>query len=678
MNFHSIYRHGFARVAACVTASSVANPAANAAAILAAARACHDQGAAVAVFPELCLSGYAIDDLVKQDPLLDAVQRGLLTLVEASHDLTPVLIVGAPLRFSHRVYNCAVVIHRGEVLGVVPKIYLPTYREFYEGRHFASGAGIRGEMIEVAETMAPFGTDLLFAAADVAGLVIGVEVCEDMWIPVTPASELALAGATVLANLSGSPITVGRAEVERHNSERDSARCLAAYIYAAAGVGESTTDLAWDGQTSIFENGVLLAESERFRQTGQTIFADVDLDLLRQERALMGTFDDNARAQTRGEHYRRIGFELQPTKDDIGFMRSIERFPFVPSDAARLDQDCYEAYNIQVAGLTQRLRATGTKRIVIGVSGGLDSTHALIVAAKAMDLLGLPRTNILAYTMPGFATGAQSKSYAHALMKALEVSAAELDIRPAATQMLKDIGHPFGRGEAVYDVTFENVQAGLRTDYLFRLANDRGGLVLGTGDLSELALGWCTYGVGDQMSHYNVNAGVPKTLIQHLIRWVIASHQFSDDVDRTLEAVLAAEISPELVPVKEGETPQSTQAAIGPYELQDFNLFYTLRYGMRPSKIAFMAHHAWKDVGDGAWPPGFPADKRHAYALGEIRKWLEVFLKRFFAFSQFKRSAMPNGPKVVAGGSLSPRGDWRAPSDGNATAWLEDLESVPK
>lgn len=679
MNFHSIYRHGFARVAACVTASSVANPTANAEAILAAARACHDRGAAVAVFPELCLSGYAIEDLVKQDALLDAVQRGLLTLVEASHDLMPVMIVGAPLRFAHRVYNCAVVIHRGEVLGVVPKIYLPTYREFYEGRHFASGAGIRGEMIEVAETMAPFGTDLLFAAADVASLVIGVEICEDMWIPVTPASQLALAGATVLANLSGSPITVGRAESRSLLCRSTSARCLAAYIYAAAGVGESTTDLAWDGQTSVFENGVLLAESGRFRQTGQTIFADVDLDLLRQERALMGTFDDNARAHGAGVHYRRIGFELQPTADDIGFVRNIERFPFVPSDPARLDQDCYEAYNIQVAGLTQRLRATGTKRIVIGVSGGLDSTHALIVAAKAMDLLGLPRTNILAYTMPGFATGAQSKSYAHALMASLQVSAAELDIRPAATQMLKDIGHPFGRGEAVYDVTFENVQAGLRTDYLFRLANDRGGLVLGTGDLSELALGWCTYGVGDQMAHYNVNAGVPKTLIQHLIRWVIASHQFSADVDRTLEAVLSAEISPELVPVKEGEAPQSTEAAIGPYELQDFNLFYTLRYGMRPSKIAFMAHHAWKDAADGAWPPGFPADKRRAYALADIRKWLEVFLKRFFAFSQFKRSAMPNGPKVVAGGSLSPRGDWRAPSDGNATAWLEDLETnVPK
>jgi NAD+ synthase (glutamine-hydrolysing) len=327
----------------------------------------------------------------------------------------------------------------------------------------------------------------------------------------------------------------------------------------------------------------------------------------------------------------------------------------------------------------QRLRATGTKRIVIGVSGGLDSTHALIVAAKAMDLLGLPRTNILAYTMPGFATGSASKSYAHALMNSLQVSAAELDIRPAATQLLKDIGHPYGGGDNVYDVTFENVQAGLRTDYLFRLANHHGGIVLGTGDLSELALGWCTYGVGDQMSHYNVNAGVPKTLIQHLIRWVIASRQFSDAVGRTLDSVLAAEISPELVPAKAGETPQSTEAAIGPYELQDFNLFYTLRYGMRPSKIAFMAQHAWKDVAGGAWPPGFPADKRRAYALADIRRWLELFLRRFFAFSQFKRSAMPNGPKVAAGGALSPRGDWRAPSDGNAAAWLEDLErNVPK
>ena len=680
MSFHSIYRHGFARVAACVTVSHVADPTANAAAILAAARACHDQATAVAIFPELCLSGYAIEDLVKQDPLLDAVERGLAGLVEASAALMPVLIVGAPLRFGLRVYNCAVVIHRGRVLGVVPKSYLPTYREFYEGRHFASGAGLAGHEIRIGGMTAPFGVDLLFAADDVPGLTIGVEICEDMWIPVTPASELALGGATVLANLSGSPITVGRARSRALLCQSTSARCLAAYVYAAAGAGESTTDLAWDGQTSIYENGVLLAESERFRQDGQITYADVDLDLLRQERVQMGTFNDNAQAQAiDAADWRRIAFSLQPPADDVGFIRTIERFPFVPADPERLDQDCYEAYNIQVSGLVQRLRATGTKRIVIGVSGGLDSTHALIVAAKAMDLLGLPRTGILAYTMPGFATGSASKSYAHALMNSLQVSAAELDIRPAATQLLKDIGHPYGGGRDVYDVTFENVQAGLRTDYLFRLANHHGGIVLGTGDLSELALGWCTYGVGDQMSHYNVNAGVPKTLIQHLIRWVVASGQFSEEVGRTLGSVLAAEISPELVPAKAGETPQSTEAAIGPYELQDFNLFYTLRYGMRPSKIAFMALHAWKDVAGGAWPPGFPADKRRAYALTDIRRWLELFLRRFFAFSQFKRSAMPNGPKVAAGGALSPRGDWRAPSDGNAAAWLEDLErNVPK
>ncbi|HLG85407.1 MAG TPA: NAD(+) synthase [Bradyrhizobium sp.] len=680
MSFHSIYRQGFARVGACVTLSIVADPTANAAAILNAARACHDRSAAVAVFPELCLSGYAIEDLVMQDPLLDSVERGLAAIVQASSEIMTVLIVGAPLRFGARIYNCAVVIHRGSILGVVPKIYLPTYREFYEGRHFASGAGIVEAEIEIDGTLVPFGVDLLFEAVDVPGLTIGVEICEDMWIPVTPASELALAGATVLVNLSGSPITIGRARSRALLCQSCSARCLAAYVYAAAGAGESTTDLAWDGQTSIYENGVLLAEGERFRQDGQITLADVDLDLLRQERALMGTFDDNRREhERRAGKYRRVAFSLEPPADDVGLIRTVERFPFVPSDPARLEQDCYEAYNIQVAGLVQRLRAIGAKRVVIGVSGGLDSTHALIVAAKAIDLLGLPRSNILGYTMPGFATGSESKTNALSLMRALQVTSQELDIRPAATQMLKDIGHPYGQGDAVYDITFENVQAGLRTDYLFRLANHQGGIVLGTGDLSELALGWCTYGVGDQMSHYNVNSGVPKTLIQHLIRWVIASRQFADEVGVTLGAILASEISPELVPVAAGEKPQSTEAAVGPYELQDFNLYYTLRFGLRPSKIAFLALHAWKDVAAGAWPPGFPADKRRGYDLGEIRRWLEVFLRRFFAFSQFKRSAMPNGPKVSAGGSLSPRGDWRAPSDASAAAWLEDLErNVPK
>jgi NAD+ synthase (glutamine-hydrolysing) len=681
MAFHSIYCQGFARVAACVTVSQVANPATNAIAIINAAQACDRQSAAVAVFPELCLSGYAIEDLVMQDSLLDAVERGLLSVVAASAGLMTVLIIGAPLRHNARVYNCAVVVHRGRILGVIPKTYLPSYREFYEGRHFASGAGVTGSQIAVCQTKVPFGVDLLFEASDVSGLTIGVEICEDMWIPVTPGSKLALAGATVLANLSGSPITIGRALSRDLLSRSCSARCLAAYVYAAAGTGESTTDLAWDGQTSIFENGVLLAEGKRFLQDGQITFADIDLDLLRQERALMGTFDDNRRheQQHTAGAYRRISYALEPPLTDVGFLRTIDRFPFVPSDQSRLDQDCYEAYNIQVAGLVQRLRATDIKRVVIGISGGLDSTHALIIAAKSIDLLGLPRSNILAYTLPGFATGKESKALALALMQALEVSCEELDIRPAATQMLKDIGHPAGKGEPLYDITFENVQAGLRTDYLFRLANFHGGIVIGTGDLSELALGWCTYGVGDQMAHYNVNAGVPKTLIQHLIRWVMATRQFDAEVARTLGAILDAEISPELVPAQAGKSAQSTEAVVGPYELQDFNLYYTLRFGFRPSKIAFLAWHAWRDVAHGNWPPAFPLAKRRAYELSEIRSWLGIFLQRFFAFSQFKRSAMPNGPKVSAGGSLSPRGDWRAPSDASATAWLEDLDrNVPQ
>jgi NAD+ synthase (glutamine-hydrolysing) len=494
---------------------------------------------------------------------------------------------------------------------------------------------------------------------------------------VPPSSEAALAGATVLANLSASNITIGKAETRRLLCRSQSARCVAAYLYAAAGAGESTTDLAWDGQASIFENGETLAETERFPPAAQFAIADIDLGLLRHERMQMGSFDANRRRHP--AVFRRVGFRLDAPSGDIGFERRIERYPFVPADADRLEQDCYEGYNIQVSGLAQRLRATGIRRAVIGVSGGLDSTQALIVCAQALDLLKLPRTNILAYTMPGFATSAHTKANAVRLMEALGVTCNELDIRPAAQRMLADIGHPFARGEPVYDPTFENVQAGLRTDYLFRLANHHNGIVIGTGDLSELALGWCTYGVGDQMSHYNVNAGVPKTLIQHLIRWVISSGQFAADVAATLDAILATEITPELVPTKEGETPQSTEAHIGPYALQDFNLYYTLRRGFAPSKIAFLALHAWGDAAKGAWPPGFPPERRVEYDLATIRRWLEVFLRRFFAFSQFKRSAMPNGPKVSAGGSLSPRGDWRAPSDGNANAWLAELErNVPK
>ena len=674
MDFYSAYRHGFVRVAACTHHTTIADPAANAESVLRLARACHDDAVALAVFPELTLSGYSIEDILLQDALLDAVEEALVEVVAASAVLLPVLVVGAPLRHGHRIYNTAVVIHRGRVLGVVPKSYLPTYREFYERRQVAAGDDQRG-VIRLGGAAVPFGPDLLFAAADLPGFVLHVEICEDMFVPVPPSAEAALAGATVLANLSGSPITIGRAEDRALLARSASSRCLAAYIYAAAGEGESTTDLAWDGQTMIWENGLLLAQSERFPRGERRSIADVDLELLRSERLRMGTFDDNRRHHgVTAETFRRVEYQLDPPVGDIGLRREVERFPFVPSDPQRLEQDCYEAYNIQVAGLEQRLRALNYPKLVIGVSGGLDSTHALIVAARAMDREGRPRSDILAFTLPGFATGERTKGNAIRLAAALGVTFEELDIKSTAELMLKEMGHPFSRGEKVYDVTFENVQAGLRTDYLFRLANQRGGIVLGTGDLSELALGWSTYGVGDQMSHYNVNGGVPKTLIQHLIRWVISSHQFDDTVNDVLLSVLDTEITPELIPTGEDEEIQSSEAKVGPYVLQDFSLFQVLRYGFRPSKVAFLAWHAWSDADRGDWPAGFPEDKRPAYSLKEIRHWLQVFAQRFYSFAQFKRSAMPNGPKVSHGGSLSPRGDWRAPSDMSARTWLDEIE----
>ncbi len=674
MDFYNIYSQGFVRVAACTHHTTIGDPASNADAVLRLARQCHDEGVALAVFPELTLSGYSIEDILLQDVLLDSVENAVADVVTASSDLLPVLVVGAPLRHRHRIYNTAVVIHRGAILGVAPKSYLPTYREFYERRQIGPGDDERGN-IQVAGRQAPFGPNLLFAAADLPGLVLHVEICEDMFVPIPPSAEAALAGATVLANLSGSPITIGRADDRQLLARSASQRCLAAYVYAAAGEGESTTDLAWDGQTMVWENGELLAESERFPKTERLSIADVDLELLRSERLRMGTFDDNRRHhQASAESFRRIDFRLDPPPGDIGLRRTVERFPFVPADVDHLERDCYEAYNIQVAGLEQRLRALNFPKVVIGISGGLDSTHALIVAARAMDREDRPRSDILAFTLPGFATGERTKRNAIELCRELGVTFAELDIRETAALMLKEIDHPFSRGEKVYDVTFENVQAGLRTDFLFRLANQRGGIVLGTGDLSELGLGWSTYGVGDQMSHYNVNGGVPKTLIQHLIRWVISSGQFSAEVGEVLQSVLDTEITPELVPTGEEEELQSSEAKIGPYALQDFSLYQILRYGFRPAKIAFLAWHAWSDVDKGEWPPGFPDNKRPSYTLKEIRHWLQIFVQRFYSFSQFKRSALPNGPKVSHGGSLSPRGDWRAPSDMSARAWLDAIE----
>ena len=685
IEFRSAYDQGFARVAAVTLPVTLADPAANAAAVIARARRLGEEGVCLAVFPELGLTGYSIDDLLLSDVLLRETLAAIETIRAASAGFLPAIVVGAPLRVDGRLFNCAVVIAGGAVRGAAPKSYPPAYREFYEKRHFACGGDAGESDIDVNGARVPFGTDLLFEVDDVPGLVFHAEVCEDMWVPVPPSSLAALAGATVLVNLSGSPVTVGRAEDRELLVRASSSRGLAAYVFAAAGQGESSTDLAWDGQTLVYENGELLGSTERFGEGARAAVVDVDIEGLLAERVRQGSFEDNRRALLRpGAGFRtvRIGRgDLTVPRTDIGLRRAVDRFPFVPDDPARLAQDCYEAYNIQVAALVQRLRAIGEPRIVIGVSGGLDSTHALIVAARAVDRLGLGREHIHAITMPGFATSAGTKSNALALARALGCHVEELDIRPLAEQMLAAMDHPYGRGERgreVYDVTFENVQAGLRTDLLFRIAGRRGGIVLGTGDLSELALGWCTFGVGDQMAHYGVNAGIPKTLIQHLIRWVVAERLFPDDVGDVLLAILGTEISPELVPAGEGEPIQSTQARIGPYALQDFTLWHVLRRGSRPSRIAFLAERAWADPSAGAWPPGLPEEERVAYDLAAIRKWELVFFRRFFS-NQFKRSTLPNGPKVVAGGSLSPRGDWRMPSDAAGAAWIAELErNVPE
>ncbi|WP_305098589.1 NAD(+) synthase [Croceibacterium aestuarii] len=671
-----MHRHGFIRVATSTPRVRTADVAYNRDGIIDELQRAHAAHVDLLVYPEMCLSSYALDDLVMQDALLDAVEHAVIAVVRASKGLSPVSLIGAPLRHEGRLYNCALAIADGRLLGAVPKSYLPNYREFYEKRWFAHGRGIRGKTIAVAATEVPFGVDLIFASSRLPGFRVFAEICEDFWAPNPPSTAGALAGATILVNLSASNIVIGKSD-ERHMLCRaQSARTASAYVYSAAGHGESTTDLAWDGQGMIFELGDLLAESERFELRPELCVADVDTDRILSDRMRWQTFNDAAVEAGRPEgSFRIVEFDHAPATGDIGLARPIRRFPFVPNRAAKLDDDCYEAFNIQVDGLMRRFEQTGGDSMIIGVSGGLDSTHALIVAAKVCDRLDIPRTTIRGYTMPGFGTSAGTKSNAWKLMDAMGIVAEEIDIRPAAEKMLKDIGHPYGRGEAVYDVTFENVQAGLRTDYLFRLAGQHHGFVIGTGDLSELALGWCTYGVGDQMSHYAVNAGVPKTLIQYLIRWCTRTDQFDPATDAVLEAILSTEISPELVPTGEDEQLQSTQAIIGPYELNDFFVHHVVRFGQRPSKVAFLAWHAWRDAKRGLWPAMFPQAMKNEYDLAAITLWLEKFLRRFFGFSQFKRSALPNGPKVSSGGALSPRGDWRAPSDAVADVWLEELRA---
>ena len=678
-NFFNLYTHNFVRVAVAIPEVRVADPAFNAAQSLALIREAGEAGAVLVTLPELGLSAYSCEDLFHQQALLDAVQASLGQLLEDTAALPVVAVVGAPLQIDGLLYNCAVVICGGRILGVVPKTFLPNYREFYELRQFTPGDFCRHEEIALCGQRVPFGARLLFQAKEQLLLKFAVEICEDLWTPIPPSSYAALAGALVVVNLSASNITVGKDDWRRQLVANQSGRCIAGYLYCASGYGESTTDLAWDGHGMIYENGSWVAETRRFQYRSQVVVGDLDLDRLAQDRMRTNMFSQSVHRQHETvAQFRTVEFALaMPRAKQLPLVRRYERFPYVPSDPATRDQRCQEVYDIQVQGLVKRLQSMSAKKVVIGISGGLDSTQALIVCARALDVMGLPRANILAYTMPGFATSDRTLDQSHRLMKAVGCTAAEIDIKPSCMQMFKDIGHPFAQGKPVYDVTFENVQAGERTSHLFRLANLHAAPVVGTSDLSELALGWSTYGVGDHMAHYHVNASVPKTLIQYLIRYVARTEQLGTQASKVLLDVLDTIISPELVPASDAAPVQSTEAVIGPYELQDFHLYYTVRFGYLPTKVAFMAWSAWCDRTQGNWPD-IPEAARNEYGIAEIKKWLTVFLRRFFVMSQYKRSALPNGPKVGSGGSLSPRSDWRAPSDGEAAVWLKAVEAVPE
>ncbi len=680
MSFFNLYNHNFIRAAVAIPEVRVADPPFNLAQTLALMERAAEQGAMLCVFPELGLSAYSCEDLFHQQALLDASREALARLLDRTKHLPVIGVVGLPLQVDALLYNCAAVFCQGRLFGVAPKTYLPNYREFYELRQFTPGDYCPRLCIDLCgQREVPFGTRLLFQLPQQPLFTFFVEICEDLWTPVPPSSLAAIAGATLLVNLSASNITVGKDEYRRQLVANQSGRCVSAYLYCAAGYGESTTDLAWDGHGMIYENGSRVAETERFSYLSHLVTGDIDLDRIAQDRMRTNSFGQSlARYRETAKEFRTVSIPLElPSEADLPLIRRYERFPYVPSDPATRDARCHEVYEIQVQGLVKRLRAMKSDKVVIGISGGLDSTQALIVCARAMDVMDLPRSHILAYTMPGFATSERTLDQSRRLMKSVGCAAHEIDIRPSCMQMFKDIGHPFSEGKPVYDVTFENVQAGERSSHLFRLANVNNAPVIGTSDLSELALGWCTYGVGDHMAHYHLNASVPKTLIQYLIRYVARTNQLGAQVSAVLEDVLNTPISPELVPGKCAEGPgQSTEAVVGPYELQDFHLYYLLRFGYLPSKVAFMAWSTWRDRSVGQWPD-IPVSQRREYAVAEVKKWLRIFLRRFFQFSQYKRSAIPNGPKVGSGGSLSPRSDYRAPSDSESTVWLANVETIP-
>ncbi len=645
----TLSRYGMMRLGVVTPELRVADVAFNTARIVEAMNEAAALDCRFLLFPELCLSGYTCADLFFQAPLLEQAREALFTLAQASRERRSVLVVGAPVEHAGRLFNCAVFIASGRILGIVPKTYLPNTSEFYEERWFSSSFDAPWDEIEWRGERIPFGADLLFGAENLEGCVIGVEICEDAWVAAPPSSAMATAGATVLLNLSASPETLGKMEYRRALVQAQSGRCLAAYAYASAGPGESSTDLVFSGHSLIAEYGALLAQTERYSFETRIATADIDIERLLCERRRNNSF-----AAAAPRPFRRIPFTLPETPART-LRRDITPTPFVPSGEEAQEERCREIFALQTTGLARRLRHTGVRRAVVGLSGGLDSTLALLVMVKAFDALALDRKGIVAVTMPGFGTTRRTRDNAEGLAERLGVTLRVIPIEAAVRQHFADIGHP----EDVHDITYENAQARERTQILMDVANQEGALVIGTGDLSELALGWCTYNA-DHMSMYGVNAGVPKTLVRYLVSWC-AEEEFCGETAAILVDICNTPFSPELLPPSaSGEILQVTEDRVGPYLLHDFFLYHVVRLNFSPAKIVYLAHHAFGD----------------AYSKAQILEWLRIFYQRFFS-QQFKRSCLPDGPKVGSV-ALSPRGDWRMPSDASAALWLAEIDRLEK
>jgi len=644
---------GFLRMGAAVPLLRVADVDFNVGAIIEALRKARNEGVQVLTFPEMAITGYSIGDLVQHQVLLSRAEEGLRRILDESSGIAMLVIVGMPLVVEQKIFSCAVVLNSGRVLGVIPKTFLPTYKEFYEDRWFASSKDARSDTIELVGQRVPFGTDILLGLRGIASAIIGAEICEDLWVPLSPHEYQALAGATVLVNLSASNEVIGKAEWRRIMVSSESGRCIAAYCYVSAGIGESSNDVVFGGHAIIAENGNILGESERLSPDSQLIVSDIDLERLAYDRHVITSSRDASR---QCKTFRIFETEV-PDPIPSRLWRTLDAYPFVPSDPARRTERCRDIFSIQVAGLAKKLSGAKKSHVILGVSGGLDSTLALLVAVKTMDFLKLPRRSVHAYSLPGFGTTRRTMANATKLCQALGVSFERVNITRTCSSQLKDLGHD-GRE----DLVFENVQARYRTEFFFNKANQLDGIALGTGDLTEIALGWCTF-AGDHLSHYHVNASVPKTLVRFLVRWVADEELASSPAQKFLYDILETPISPELQRPKGGEITQKSEEVIGPVELADFYLYPFIRFGMRPGKILYLANEARKQ--------GF--FEGH-YSIDDLHRWLKSFVERFFA-NQFKRTCLPEGPKIGSV-SLSPRGDWRMPSDAEAKLWLEDLEAM--